>query len=154
MKNFMKIGVAVMAAILFSGLAIAQKGTNEPAGVARQEIKPPIIPLSGKLLKIMTGACERSTGRSPMGTHLILQSKDDKTINIHLGPIGAVAHIVDQLAPGQFLTINAFRTDQLPDNEFIAKSLELDKKIIHLRDNNLRPSWAYGRSKTRWGSCW
>jgi hypothetical protein len=166
MEKPLRLMIALFAALLFSIPATAQKGTGEATGVAQQAVKPPVITVSGKLLEIKTGPCENTTGRSPVGTHLIVQSEDGVNLDIHLGPENAVDHIVDQLTIGQSVTFEAFRTEQLPDNAYIAKSLRLDDKVIHLRDDNLRPSWAYGpgmgqgrgpgmgQGRGRWGSCW
>ncbi len=95
-----------------------------------------------------------------MGTHLIVQS-GETIFNIHLGPEKAVDHVVDQLAIGSLVTLAVFRTEEMPEDAYIAKSLHLEDKVIHLRDDNLRPSWASGRGKGqgKWqggaqGPCW
>jgi hypothetical protein len=166
MENLLRLMMVLFAALLLSMSALAQKGTGETTGVAQQAVKPPVITVSGQVLEIKTGPCENTTGQSPVGTHLIVQSEDGANLNIHLGPENAVDHIVDQLTIGQTVTFEAFRTERLPDNAYIAKSLLLDDKVIYLRDDNLRPSWAYGRGmgqgrgpgmgqgRGRWGSCW
>jgi len=166
MKKLLKLMITIFAALLFSVSALAQKGTGEATGIAQQAVKPPVITLLGKLLEIKIGPCENTTGWSTTGTHLIMQSKDGMKLNIHLGPTSAVEHVIDQLVIGQSLTFDAFRTERLPKNAYILKSLILDGKVIHLRDNNLRPSWAYARGwgqgraqgmsqgRGRWGPCW
>ncbi len=95
-----------------------------------------------------------------------MQSEDGAKFNIHLGPEKAVDHVVDQRVIGQAVTVDAFRTERLPDDAYIAKSLHLGDKVIHLRDDDLRPSWAYtqgkgqgrshgaGQGRGKWGSCW
>jgi len=159
---------ALFISLLFSSEpSHAQKGTGETSGVARQAVKPAVVTLSGELLEIKTGPCENTAGRSPLGTHLILKDSAGKVLNVHLGPESAVDHAVEQLTVGQLLTMEAFRTDRLPEGHYIAKSLLLGDKTIHLRDDNLRPSWAYGRGMGRrggqgmgqgrggsWGRCW
>lgn len=166
MDNFLKFIMTLLAAFLLAMPATAQKGAGEATGVAQQAVKPAVITLTGEVVEIQTGPCENTTGRSPIGTHLIVQSADGAKLDIHLGPENAVDHIVDQLTTGQALTFEAFRTEQLPDDAYIAKSLRLDDKVIYLRDDNLRPSWAYGRGMGqgrgpgmgqglgRWGRCW
>ncbi|MCW8332110.1 hypothetical protein MD588_25285 [Photobacterium sp. SDRW27] len=154
--------VATTLSLLFPISASAQKGIGETTGVAQQADKPPVTHLSGKLLEIRTGPCENTAGKSPVGTHLIVQDKDGIKLNIHLGPENAVDHIVDQLVIGQPLAAEVFRTERLPPDAYIAKSLLPDSKVIHLRDDNLRPSWAYGKGqgqakgqgRGRWGACW
>jgi hypothetical protein len=167
MEKSLKLIITTFAALLLSVSATAQKGAGEATGIAQQAVKPPVITLSGKLLEIRTGPCENTTGKSPTGTHLIVQSEDGAKLNIHLGPENAVDHVVDQLAAGQSVTFEVFRTERLPDNAYIAKSLLLEDRVIHLRDDNLRPSWAYaqgmgrqgtgqgrGQGRGRWGVCW
>ena len=150
---------ALFISLLFSSEpSHAQKGTGEATGVARQAVKPAVVTLSGELLEIKTGPCENTTGRSPSGAHLLLKDSDGKMLNVHLGPENAVDHVVEQLTVGQLLTMEAFRTDRLPEGHYIAKSLLLGDKTIHLRDDNLRPSWAYGRGMGQgrgggWGRC-
>ncbi len=166
MNKLLRPMITILSVLLFSASATAQKGTDEATGVAQQAAKPPVVAVSGKLLEIQTEPCEATAGRSPTGTHLILQSEDGAKLNIHLGPDTAVDHVVEQLVIGQTVTLEAFRTERLPDDAYIAKSILLDEKTIHLRDDNLRPSWAYARHKGqgqgqgmgqgrgRWGSCW
>ncbi len=166
MEKLLRLAIVISTALLLSVNAAAQKGTGEDTGVAQQAVKPAIVTLAGKLLEIKTGPCENTTGKSPTGTHLIVLSNEGTKLNIHLGPENAVDHVVEQLATGQSCTVEAFRSERLPANAYIAKSLLLDDKVIHLRDDNLRPSWAYAQGKGqgrgrgmgqgggRWGSCW
>jgi len=127
----------------------SQKGTGESQGIAQQGLKLPVTTISGNLLEIKTGLCESKGGN----------------VNIHLGPAMAVDHVVNQLVIGSTLSIDVFRTDRLPKNAYIAKSLALNDKTIHLRDDNLRPSWAYGgwgagqgkspeNKRRKLGPCW
>ncbi|MGR5147330.1 hypothetical protein ACQKP8_12390 [Photobacterium alginatilyticum] len=152
MAGILRLGLLILSTLLFSTIAIAQKGVGESTGVAKQTVKPATIELSGKLLEIKTGPCEKTTGRSPIGAHLFIQDKDGVKLNIHLGPINAVDHVFDQLIIGESLKLDVFRTDQLPKDAFIAKSIILDNKVINLRDDNLRPSWAYPQGKGQRGS--
>lgn len=158
--------IPILAVLLFSASTTAQKGMGDSTGIARQAVKPSVTTLSGKLLEIETGPCEKTTGRALIGAHLIIHSEDGQTLNLHLGPASAVDHVIDQLAVGQSMRVDAFRTEQLPENAYIVKSVILNDKVIHLRDDNLRPSWAYDRGSSRggrqglgprhgrWGPCW
>jgi hypothetical protein len=38
-----------------------------------------------------------------------------------------------------------FRTDKMPPNQYVAKTLILTNHVIHLRSSNLRPYWANNR---------
>jgi hypothetical protein len=129
----------------FVGAACAQKGTGDATGVAQQAVKPKVVEISGKLVEIKTGPCEATTGRSPAGTHIILETLEKQKINVHLGPATAVADTVAKLTVGQKLTVKAFRTNKLKDGQYIAISLHFDKTNIALRDDALRPVWARGR---------
>jgi hypothetical protein len=128
--------------------ALGQKGMGEPSGVARQSIKPEVITLSGKLAEIKTGPCEKTTGKSPIGTHLMLETDKGDRLNIHLGPETAVADIVAKLTIGQTIAVKAFRTDKMPEKHYTAQSLSFGTTTIELRDAGLRPVWA-GRGAGR-----
>ena len=152
MRKF-QLGVAMT---LFLGLLIAvpaaaQKGMGEPTGVARQAVKPPIETMSGTIKDIKTGPCERTTGRSLEGVHLIVQAETGKTINLHLGPAAALEDVLDQLSVGQQITFEAFRTDAMPQDAYVAKSLKAGDATFDLRDDNLRPNWAIAARGGRGG---
>ncbi len=102
--------MALLLMLMFAAPAVAQKGMGEPTGVARQAVKPPIETMSGTIKDIKIGSCERTTGRSLQGVHLIVQADSGKTINLHLGPDAALEDIVDQLSAGQQITFEAFRS--------------------------------------------
>jgi len=161
MKNvLMAVATAVALGNWLVGAAYAQKGTGDATGVAQQAVKPEVTSLSGKLLEIKTGPCEKTTGRSPVGTHIILETAKKEKVNVHLGPATAVAEAVAELTIGQEITVKAFRTDKLKDHHYVAVSLSFDKTTIELRDDALRPAWAqggiagqglgWGRGRMRW----
>jgi len=139
----------VMASVLMHGTlasnANAQKGMGEPSGVGRQTVKPEVVSLSGKLTEIKTGPCEKTTGRSPIGTHILVETAKGEKLNIHLGPAAAVSDIAARLSPGQEVTAKAFRTDKMPENHYVAQTLAFGKTTVALRDEGLRPFWAGGR---------
>jgi hypothetical protein len=143
-----RVAVLVFAAIALSvdlvSVVCAQKGVGDQTGVARQSVQPPVVAFSGKLVEIRIGLCEKTTGQSPIGTHLFLETPDGKSLDIHLGPASAVADIVAKLSAraSQDLTVKAFRTEKMPENHFVAQSLTFDANTIELRDGNLRPVWA------------
>ena len=146
--------------------AFAQKGTGEPAGVARQGLKPKVVSLSGEVLAVETGPCEKTTGRADHGSHLLLRTPNGKTLNVHLGPTAAVNDMIKRLPVGKKVTVGAFHTARMPSGHYVAQSLVVDGITIRLRDQQLRPLWAgaggvsraysgprYGRG-TRHGSPW
>ena len=140
--------IFVVASTLFCGTLVtnarAQKGMGESSGVARQAVKPEIVSLSGKLVEIKTGPCEKTTGRSPIGTHVLLETTKGEKLNIHLGPAAAVAGTIAKLSTGQTVTVKAFRTDKMPEKHYTAQSLTFGKTTVELRDAGLRPVWARG----------
>ena len=76
-----KATLILFLGLLFAMPAAAQKGMGEPTGVARQAVKPPTETMSGTIKDIKVGPCERTTGRSLEGVHLIVQRerKDDQS---------------------------------------------------------------------------
>ena len=134
---------------LFPPTAHAQRGAGEPAGIARQAVKPDVVSLTGKLVEIRTAPCEVTTGRSPYGTHLVMEVPDKGQLNVHLGPASAVADTVAKLPVGQGITVRAFRTDALKPDQYVAQALSFGSTSIELRDANLRPIWASGGSGVR-----
>ena len=137
--------------------AYAQRGMGEPAGVARQAVKPEVVTLSGKVLTVKTEPCKMTTGRAYIGTHFLLETPEGKELNIHLGPAAAVDYVTDQLSIGEKVTVDAFRTAKMPQNHYVAQSLAFDNTSIRLRDVSLRPLWARGnavsprRGEPQWG---
>lgn len=142
----MKTTVTSPAAFLFflflMSIASAQRGVGDPQGVARQPAKPKLVVISGDVLEVKTEPCSMTTGRSQLGTHLIIKTADAKTVNIHLGPARAVEFAAKQLARGQDVRIEAFRTEKTAKGQFVARSLTIDGKTLELRDKDLRPKWA------------
>src|SRR5512144_1433160 len=146
MRNFqLGVPMALLLGLLIAVPAAAQKGMGEPTGVARQAVKPPIETMSGTIKDIKIGPCERTTGRSLEGVHLIVQAESGKAINLHLGPAAALEGVLDQLSAGQQITFEAFRTDAMPQDAYVAKSLKAGDATFDLRDDSLRPKWAGGR---------
>jgi hypothetical protein len=131
--------------------AAAQKGMGEPTGVGQQAVKPPIETMTGTITEIKTGACERTTGRSLEGVHLLVQAESGKTINLHLGPAAALEGVLDHLSAGQKITFEAFRTDAMPQDAYVAKSLKVGDTTFDLRDDSLRPNWAIAARGGRGG---
>jgi hypothetical protein len=134
--------IALLLWLLCAMLAAAQKGMGEPTGVARQAVTPPIETMSGTIKDIEIGPCERTTGRSLEGVHLIVQAESGKTINLHLGPAAALEDVLDQLSAAQQITFEAFRTDAMPQDAYVAKSLKAGDTTFDVRDDSFRPNWA------------
>ena len=73
MRNLMVTASVMFAAMLLADAVAAQRGTGEREGVARQDVKPEVQTITGTLKEIKTDPCQQTTGRSPVGTHLLLQ---------------------------------------------------------------------------------
>ncbi len=136
--------VVLCAYLDVASTALGQKGVGDLVGVARQATKPEVVSLSGNLVEVKTGPCESTTGRSPIGTHIILETAPEQQVNIHLGPAAVVADTVARLTVGQPLAVRAFRTEKMKPNHYVAQSLTFDKTTVELRDALLRPVWARG----------
>lgn len=122
--------------------ALAQKGVGDLSGVASQPVKPAIVSLAGRLVEIKTGPCESTTGRSLVGTHVILETREKVRLNIHLGPAEAVADTVAKLSVGQAIAVKAFRTEKMKEHHYVAQTLTFGQTTVELRDAGLRPVWA------------
>ena len=123
-------------------IAYAQKGMGDYEGVGRQRIKPPVVSITGIVEKIETHTCENTTGRAELGTHLIIEDNCHQKLNIHLGPTEDVADIVRRISAGRKIKVIGFRTEKMPVNQYVAKTLVLDDQVIQLRDSMLRPYWS------------
>ena len=134
---------------VFAPCAFAQRGMGEPAGVARQVVKPEVVSLSGRILAVKTEPCKTTTGRADVGTHFLLETPEGEKLNVHLGPTAVVDHIADQLPTGKEVTVKAFRTAKMPEYHYVAQSLAFGDASIQLRDEDLRPFWARGNAVAR-----
>jgi hypothetical protein len=145
--------VAWFAAVALVGLgaseAFAQKGMGDQTGVARQAVKPEVVSLSGKITEVESGPCKATTGRSTVGTHVLLKAKGGKELNIHLGPQAEVADVAERLKVGERLAVKAFRTEKMPEGHYVAQVLKLGDETVELRDAALRPVWAGGQAMGR-----
>ena len=143
----------LLAALLF-GLPFfghAQKGVGNQSGIARGnsvEIKDHV---SGSIQEIINEPCTQTTGRFSKGSHLLVKTEGEEsnTINVHLGPTSMVSGMTDQMNTGQLVDLTLIKTEDLPDNHYIAKELSSGNNTYELRDDNLRPFWANNRKEVR-----
>ena len=71
----LQVGVMLLvSAFVFAMPAAGQRGVGESAGVAQRAQKPAIGSFSGTIKDIKTGSCERTTGRSALGVHLVVEA--------------------------------------------------------------------------------
>ena len=127
--------------------AWAQRGVGDTVGVAQRMVKPDVVALAGELTEITTGPCENTTGRSPLGTHLVIKTKNGDTLNVHLGPAVHVESLVADLSIGDQVDIEGFRTDAMKDGHYVARTVSYGDRTEQLRDEFLRPVWAGGRGR-------
>lgn len=134
---------AGMVLSLSGSVANAQKGIGDSSGVAKQAIKPASISMTGKVLSVDTHPCGKTTGKAPLGTHLKVLTSDDVEVNLHVGPADEVKELVKNISSGQDIRFDAFRTEDLPPANYVAKTLYVNDEEITLRDDTtLRPFWA------------
>jgi hypothetical protein len=137
--------VSILIVLSWTAASPGQLGMGDSKGVAQQRLKPRLVRISGKLQHISTYPCENTTGKAELGTHLILKDKNGRELNIHLGPASEVSEIVKRLIVVNEFELIGFRTDKMPMNHYVAKTLILPNYIIHLRDSTLRPYWSSHR---------
>lgn len=143
MKRFLtNAGIAVLVSVLLAGPAVAQRGMGDPGGMARRAVKPPIVSVTGTVTEIKIGPCKQTTGRSAEGVHLLLRAADGRQINLHLGPSAALGDVIKAVSAGQTVTSDAFRTERMPQDAYVARVLTVGDRTFELRDAGLRPSWA------------
>ncbi len=147
----MKAAWIFIAAVLTASLTLhpvaAQKGVGEPKGVAQMTEEPTVTTFFGIVEDVKIGPCENTTGPSPLGVHLMLGTDEMGPIDLHLGPMSAVDYVAELIATGDTVMVQAFRTSQLTDGAYVAKTLTLEDKLIELRDDDLRPNWARGADR-------
>ncbi|MCA9241411.1 MAG: DUF2202 domain-containing protein [Planctomycetales bacterium] len=144
---------ATLAALVACGLAVsvvsAQRGVGRQQGISRQADKPELVSLSGVVVEVKSGPCEQTTGRAAVGTHLVINTADGQTHEIHVGPQREAESLIKDVRPEQQISVVGFRTDELAEDVLVAKSLETLSQTIELRDDTLRPVWAGGQGHGR-----
>ncbi|MGM0532215.1 MAG: hypothetical protein ACQER7_12790 [Bacteroidota bacterium] len=140
-----------MILLTATSLGYAQRGTGNNSGIARSNSENAIEQISGELQEVITEPCAQTTGRYSKGTHLLVKTDDDETqpFNVHLGPTRMVSDMTDQIKTGKEIQIKVFRTDDLPENQYIAKEFTSEGKTYELRNEDLRPFWAGNRKGRR-----
>ena len=149
--KIIQILIVSLAVLLSFGSSHAQRGTGQEAGVAYSNADVEEVEISGVVTGKKTGPCKNSTGRSTSGTHVFVKKNDEVTYNVHLGPTGAVSEIAGKLKKGREIMVVAFRTNNHPENNYVAQKIYAGEKDFVLRDENLRPFWA-GQGRNRGSS--
>ena len=141
MKSLIAIALLSVLAITPSNIW-AQRGMGFQSGVGQQTSKPEGESFQGTISEILSQNCPLSTGRSPVGNHLVVDLDSGQKINLHLGPAFALETLVSKLTTGQAIGAEAFRTAAMPKDHYAAVSLTINGERTVLRDENLRPIWA------------
>jgi hypothetical protein len=144
-RSLSTLAVPLVLLGLATSVAQAQRGTGQLSGVARQASEIDTVTLWGTVVKVESNPCESTTGRSPIGTHFFLKTGEDKTLNIHLGPAVQVEQVARGLPVGERVQVQAFRTQRMQADHYVAQWINVGDQTLRLRDDNLRPVWAGGR---------
>lgn len=139
-----KTGLACCTLLGLTSLVSAeQKGLGDATGIVRTAERPEVVSLTGQLMKFDIHPCEMTTGVAPLGMHLWLKMTDGREINLHLGPSPAIERLLANVDEGSTLQVQAFRTEQMKENDYVAVSLNDENETVVLRDSKtLRPVWA------------
>ncbi len=144
---------ALALAALLVGVppAAAQRGMGDAEGVGRWDTPPPTATVGGTVADVEVAECAHTTGRADLGAHVFLAAADGRTLNVHLGPFAALEDLVATLEDGAEVEAEAFRTDAMPPDHYVAVTVTVDGQTVRLRDgDDLQPLWATGpRAGTR-----
>ena len=152
MMNWKTSFLIAMVLLMATTLSHAQKGTGKSSGIVRSNTKNEIEQITGEIQEIVTETCTQTTGRYSHGTHLLVKTDKGETqpLNVHLGPTRLLSGMTDRLKTGQKIQMKVFRTDNLPENQYVAKEFTSKGETYELRNDALRPFWA-GNRKGRGG---
>ena len=144
MSRLLLVTIALCAALAMTTPAVAQRGVGEAEGIVRQGLQPPAVALVGVIEEVLIGPCHRTTGRAAVGAHALVRTEAHGTVNLHLGPAAALDALIDRLTVGMTVEVQAFRTDPMPDDALVARTVTVGDETFELRDDALRPHWAIG----------
>lgn len=138
------------AGLLASAPALAQRGMGDDIGVAQWDTPPQTQPIAGRVSDIQIAECKHTTGKADIGAHVFLDTDDGRTLNVHLGPFDVLEELVENLEDGTPVAAEAFRTEAMPADHFVAVTLTIDGSETRLRAaDDLRPVWATGPAGPR-----
>ncbi|KAA5607049.1 hypothetical protein F1188_03850 [Roseospira marina] len=132
--------------LLLAGPAQAQRGLGDAEGIVRQGTPTTTKAMAGRVVAVEDAPCAMTTGRASVGAHLILDTDDGTRINLHLGPVAAVPDLLDAVTPGTRIETETFRTEAMPADAAIARTVQVGDLTFELRDAALRPRWRIGAS--------
>lgn len=142
------VAMVALAVLMTPGTASwGQRGVGDDQGVVRQAVEVQKTTIEGTIKEIVIERCENTTGPFGVGMHLLLTTGEKKQCNVHLGPAVFVRDLVEPLEVGQSVTVQAYRTQKMPAENFVAIMLQFNGVTLRLRDENLRPTWAGGQGQ-------
>ena len=142
MRTAVWLSLSAIALAAIGSPALAQRGTGDDQGIARSGVAVEPAVVAGTVTDVMQTTCEATTGRSPVGVHLIVETAEGVSLNLHLGPLTAMDDVLAAVEAGDGIEAAAFRTDALADGNYVAKALTVDGETFTLRGDDLRPVWA------------
>lgn len=135
---------------LGTACAHAQHGLRNSTSVSGTS--PPLVTLTGTVTNIEEGSCGQTTGRSPSGTHLLLQTENGP-VDLHLGPTTALGKLRDAVTSGIKVAAKGFRTKAFPNGAYAAVRVTVGEEAYLLRDPaTLRPRWSTEQARPRVGA--
>ena len=144
MRTALFLSAAAIALTAIGAPVLAQRGTGDEQGIVRSGVAVEPAAVAGIVTDVMQTQCAETTGRSPVGVHLIVDAPDGEPINLHLGPLTAMDDVLAAVQEGDVIQAEAFRTDALAADNYVARTLTVDGRTFALRDDDLRPVWAGG----------
>lgn len=142
MLTRMGIGLVCTLSVLATAqTAPAQRGMGDETGVAQRPDDVDRVTVDGTVKEIITEPCKKTTGKFPVGMHVLLKT-DDGVRNVHLGPAAVLEDLPERLKPGRAVHVKAFRTKKMPKDHCVAITVRTDDRTVRLRDDDLRPRWA------------
>ena len=142
MRTALLLSAAAIALTAIGSPVLAQRGTGDQEGIVRSGVAVEPAAIAGTVTDVMQTQCAETTGRSPVGVHLMVDTADGETVNLHLGPLTAMDDVLAAVQEGDAIQAEAFRTDALPADNYVARALMADGQTFTLRDDDLRPVWA------------
>ena len=146
----MLIIVVLLLFVLTYGYS--QKGVGNHSGIARTGNSVTILEVTGTILKVVEEPCTETTGKYETGTHLLIQQNlksESSVLNIHLGPALQVSKMIKNFEAGKSIRLEVYRTGNLTDSQYIAKSMEYANNLYMLRNSQLKPFWASNQTGRR-----
>jgi len=101
---------------LSNNVAHAQRGMGDTEGVVRSQAVTKQVTGSAVIEEVVVEECKQTTGRYPIGVHLLVKDTDDQSLNLHLGPEPVLTDITTRLQKGMEISFEAFQTEKLPKN--------------------------------------